>query len=150
MSAMPSNADPGEPRISRRGFVKIATKSLLAISGLLGLGGLLKFLSFQPDPAPPSTFNLGPASDYPIGSRTLLEEARAVLLSTSNGFIALSLVCPHLGCTLEPGQDGYACPCHGSRFNLVGGLQNGPANQPMKILRIEETPEGELILYTAA
>jgi cytochrome b6-f complex iron-sulfur subunit len=147
MNAMPSNGDPSKPRIGRGGFIKLATQSLLAISGLLGLGGLVRFLSFQPDPSSPSSYDLGPASDYPPGSTTLIQKAQAVLLHNENGFLALSLICPHLGCTLEPDQGGYACPCHGSRFNAVGSRQNGPANQPMRVLAVEETADGRLVLH---
>jgi hypothetical protein len=51
--------------ISRRDFLKISTNSLLAISGLLGIGGLIRYLSYQFDPTPQSEFDIGPASDYP-------------------------------------------------------------------------------------
>jgi cytochrome b6-f complex iron-sulfur subunit len=121
---------------------------LLALCGLLGLGEFVQYLSYQPEPAAPSQFDLGPASNYPPGSRMLLPQAQAVLLHTDGGFVALSLVCPHLGCTVQPAEGGYACPCHGSRFNQDGSLHNGPANKPLKMLRVEETPGGELILYT--
>jgi cytochrome b6-f complex iron-sulfur subunit len=120
---------------------------LLAVSGLLGLGMLAKFLSFQTEPTSPGTYDLGPASDYPPGSRTVIPEASAVLLHTDSGFIALSLICPHLGCTLNPEQAGYACPCHGSRFNAVGSRVSGPASQPMKALKVEEMTNGQLVLY---
>jgi cytochrome b6-f complex iron-sulfur subunit len=147
MSAMPSNAEPSKSPIGRRSFIKLATQSLLAVSGLLGLGGLLRFLSFQPDPASPSTFDLGAASDYPPGSRTVIPQASAVLLHTESGYLALSLICPHLGCTLKPDQSEYACPCHASRFNAAGSRLSGPANQPMKALRVEETADGQLVLH---
>jgi cytochrome b6-f complex iron-sulfur subunit len=154
MNAMPSNAEPQgstkekeEVRLSRRDFLKLASKSLLALCGLLGLGGLLKFLSFQPDPAQPTQFELGPASDYPPDSRTPIPEARAVLLHDESGFSALSLVCPHLGCTVALTPEGYACPCHGSRFNTDGSVHNGPTNQAMKALSVESTSDG-LILHT--
>jgi cytochrome b6-f complex iron-sulfur subunit len=157
MSAMPPNAEPmsraeenRSTRISRAGFLSITGKSLLAVCGLLGLGGLLEFLGFQPDPAPPTQFDLGPASNYPFGSRTPVPEARAILLHDGSGFTALSLICPHLGCTVGLAPDGYACPCHGSRFTLDGSVRNGPASQPMRGLRIEETSDGRLILHTGS
>jgi cytochrome b6-f complex iron-sulfur subunit len=146
MSATPSNADPPLPRLRRRDFLKLASQSLLAVGGLLGLGMLARFLSFQTEPASPSTYDLGPASDYPPGSRTIVPGASAVLLHTESGFVALSLICPHLGCTLNPEQGGYACPCHGSRFNAVGSRISGPASQPMKPLPVEETAGGKLVL----
>lgn len=42
--------------------------------------------------------------------------------------------CPHLGCQLEWNPDDLAweCPCHGSRFNYKGELENSPATQNAK------------------
>jgi len=155
MHATPSNAKPKgsqeempKSRISRAGFLSLTGKGLLGLCGLLGLGGLLEFMSFQPDPAPPTQYDLGNASNYPPGSRTVISQARAVLLHGGSGFTALSLVCPHLGCTVGLVPGGYACPCHGSRFNSDGSVRNGPATQPMKALTVEETPDGKLILHT--
>ena len=151
---MSSNANPlasktrqPEAQLSRRSFLALAGKSLLALCGLLGLGELFQYLSYQPEPSAPTQFDLGPAGNYPPGSRTLLPNAQAVLLHTEAGFTALSLVCPHLGCTVNPSDGGYACPCHGSRFNQDGSLRNGPAGQPLKVLKVEETPDGRLILH---
>ena len=151
---MSSNANPlasktrqPEAQLSRRSFLALAGKSLLALCGLLGLGELLQYLSYQPEPSAPAQFDLGPGGNYPPGSRTLLPQAQAVLVHTEAGFTALSLVCSHLGCALKPSEGGYACPCHGSRFNQDGSLRNGPASQPMRALKVEETPDGRLILY---
>jgi cytochrome b6-f complex iron-sulfur subunit len=130
MSATPSSIEPkqtasGSKNISRRDFLAVAGKMLLAASGIVGLGELASFLGYQPDPAPPTRFDLGPATQYPAGSRSLVPEAQAVLLHTPNGFNAISLVCPHLGCTLEMKADAFICPCHGSKFTPHGALING-------------------------
>ncbi|MBI4771610.1 MAG: ubiquinol-cytochrome c reductase iron-sulfur subunit [Chloroflexi bacterium] len=135
--------------LTRRGFVASATNGLLALSGLLGLAGLWRFLSFRPDPPAPAEFDLGPASGYPPNSRTPLPQARAVLLHTPDGFLALSTICPHLGCTVEPSAGGFACPCHGSRFDAPGRLLRGPATRSLSALRLEQTDDGRLILHTA-
>lgn len=127
----------------------LATKSALALSGLLGLGALLRFLAHQPDPGSPTEFDLGPASNYPPGSRTALPQAGAVLLHTPAGFQALSLACPHLGCQVNIEKDGFACPCHGSRFDPSGALLNGPAAAPLKSLKVELNEQGRLILHTS-
>ncbi len=41
----------------------------------------------------------------------------------------LSPVCPHLGCYVNwnEAEKSWDCPCHGSRFDPVGRLLNGPA-----------------------
>jgi cytochrome b6-f complex iron-sulfur subunit len=161
MSAMPPNADPPafrnraaarsrvpEAGTTRRSFLVLAGKSLLVLSGLLGLGELLQFLGYPSEASPRTQFDLGPASAYPPSSRTPVPQANAILIHGETGFSALSLICPHLGCTVDPVQDGFACPCHGSRFNANGGVRVGPASQPMRVLKVEETDTGELILHT--
>jgi hypothetical protein len=39
------------PEISRRDFLKLTRNGFLYLSGILTLGGLLRFLSFQTEPA---------------------------------------------------------------------------------------------------
>ena len=150
MSAMPSNVEQNSSgsTVSRRDFIALAGKSLLALTGLLSLGGLARFLSFQPETAQPSEFNLGPASHYPPGSRTPIPQAQAVLINQDGKFEAISLVCTHLGCVVNLVETGYACPCHGSRFDQNGNVLNGPARQPLQELEVEETPDGMLIVHT--
>lgn len=133
---------------SRRDFLKLLTKGLLTLSGALALGGLIRFLDFQTDPAPKTEFDLGLAANYPINSHTLLSDVPAVLLRAESGFSALSLVCTHLGCSLKNEADGFACPCHGSRFDSDGNVTHGPAAQPLTSLRIEITKDNTLILHT--
>jgi len=135
--------------LSRRDFLKLTRNGFLYLSGALALGGLLRFLDYEPNPAPKTEFDLGPASNYPLNSRTVLSEPPAVLLHTGSGFSALSLVCTHLGCTLENSTQGFACPCHGSRFDADGNVTHGPADVPQQSLHVEVTEEGNLKLFTA-
>ncbi|MBI5295102.1 MAG: Rieske (2Fe-2S) protein [Chloroflexi bacterium] len=134
--------------LSRRDFLKLARAGFLWLSGALTLGGLIRFLDFEPNPAPKTEFDLGPAANYPLPSRTLLADPPAVLWHTESGFSAMSLACTHLGCTLEDGADGFTCPCHASRFDADGRVTHGPAAQPLSALRIEMTDDNNLILHT--
>jgi Rieske Fe-S protein len=134
--------------LSRRDFLKLARAGFLYLSGALAFGGLLRFLDFDPNPAPKTEFDLGPVAYYPLNSRTLLADVPAVLLHTEGGFSALSLVCTHLGCTVEQKTDGFVCPCHGSRFNLDGKVTHGPAEKALHALRVEVTTEDNVILHT--
>ena len=137
------------PELSRRDFLKLARNGFLYLSGALAIGGFLRFLDYDPNPARQTEFDLGPASNYPLNSRTLLSDPPAVLLYTENGFSALSLVCTHLGCTVEnKDAQGFACPCHGSRFNADGKVTHGPADKPLPSLRVEVTKEGNVKLFT--
>lgn len=145
----PSSSSLAASPVSRRDFLSLAWKGLLGLSSLLGLGGLGRFLSYQPNPAPPTQFDLGPVELLPTDGILVIERAQAALFSTADGFQAISLVCPHLGCEVEAHEDGFACPCHGSRFHLDGSLLKGPANRPMRALRLEIDPNGHLLLDTS-
>src|SRR5512136_2492574 len=108
---MPLSAKMSEPKLSRRDFFKLTRTVLLTASGLLGLGGLMRFLSYQSQPPAQSDFDLGSAVDYAAGSSTVLPIVPAVLIRSDKGFSALSLICTHLGCTVESQMEGFACPC---------------------------------------
>jgi cytochrome b6-f complex iron-sulfur subunit len=135
-------------RLTRRDFLKLAMRSLLAGSGLLGLGMLVRYLGYQGGRLPQTEFDIGVVDNFPLGSHTRLVSPPAMLLHTESGFSALSLICTHLGCTLEQQGDGYACPCHGSRFAGDGQVQKGPAVKPMTVFRVEVNQAGHVILFT--
>lgn len=132
--------------ISRRTFLDLAGKSLLAISGLFGLSGLVRYLTFPTETGTSAVIDLGPAENYPPGSRTFISEAQAFVLHTAVGYEALSAICPHLGCSVAAAGEGFNCPCHGSRFDLNGKQQQGPANHPLPKLLVEKKADGRLTL----
>lgn len=139
---------PVPPAVHRRDFLRLATRGLLALSGALGLAGILRYFSYRPGPEKPTRFELGLSSEYPPGSRTVVPEASAILIRGLDGFQALSLTCPHLGCTVEATSAGFSCPCHGSRFGPDGAVLRGPAREPLRALRVELDQNGQLVLFT--
>ncbi len=144
MHAMPSR----DNFISRRSFISWLVKGSLAGSALLGLGMLGRFISFQSEQSQPTEFDLGLASAYPVGSQTPYPPAQAFVIHNDEGYRAISLVCPHLGCTVNVTREGFACPCHGSRYLPDGSLRNGPSSRPLTALWIEVNSAGHLLLYT--
>lgn len=132
---------------TRRGFLKLTTRFLLSASGLLGLGGLVRYLSYSSEPQKRTEFDLGRVSDFAPGSRTLLPDIPALLVHDDTGFYAISLICPHLGCTVEARGSELVCPCHGSRFAAEGGVLRGPARQALRRLRVEVTADDHLHLF---
>jgi len=133
--------------LNRRDFVILMTKGILTVSGLLGLGGIIRFFSYYKKEYPTNEINLGPADQYPVGSKTILNQVPAILYHTEGSFKALSLTCTHLGCTVEESEEAFHCPCHGSGFNADGNVLNGPANQPLRTLKVELISDGTLVLF---
>lgn len=134
--------------ISRRDFLKLVRDGFLYLSAALATGGLLRFLSYAPASEQKTEFDLGSVDQYPLGSRTSIPEIPALLIHAESGFTALSLTCTHLGCTLEPNDNGFACPCHNSAFDAEGNVTHGPAVKPLRSLRIQITDENTIIAYT--
>jgi Rieske Fe-S protein len=62
---------------------------------------------------------------------------------------ALSLSCSHLGCTIEERNFGFECPCHSSRYDLEGVVLKGPSTADLRRLRVSETEDGNLHVFTA-
>jgi cytochrome b6-f complex iron-sulfur subunit len=78
-------------------------------------------------PSPSKKFRVRlPASLAP--GQPYLPAGRAVALyREGSGVYAVSLICTHLGCIVKPIDEGFDCPCHGSKFAKDGAVLKGPA-----------------------
>jgi len=66
------------------------------------------------------------------------------------GVMALWQRCVHLGCRVPeclPSQ-GFECPCHGSRYNIHGEYDTGPAPRNMDRFGLSVTDANDLIIET--
>ncbi|GFE61873.1 ubiquinol-cytochrome c reductase iron-sulfur subunit [Geobacter sp. AOG2] len=77
-------------------------------------------------------------TEIPAQGALVFREARVALMRSGDDIYALSLVCTHLGCTVNVAPDGLSCPCHGSRFDRRGMVTQGPADRPLRRMRVEE------------
>jgi cytochrome b6-f complex iron-sulfur subunit len=136
-------------QLPRRNFLKLIVNALLGASGALGLAGLARYFSYQADPPAPTEFDVGPASGFPQGETILLPQIPAALRHSSKGYTAVSMKCTHLGCTVDKPGTSFECPCHGSRFDENGKLMRGPATRDLPTLRVEQSEEGNLIVYSS-
>jgi glycine/D-amino acid oxidase-like deaminating enzyme/nitrite reductase/ring-hydroxylating ferredoxin subunit len=61
-------------------------------------------------------------------------EKCAVYRDASGSLHAVSATCTHLGCIVafNDAEKAWECPCHGSRFDIDGGVLQGPATRPLK------------------
>ena len=70
----------------------------------------------------------------PVGGGIVLREQRIAIIRAKHNISVFSLVCPHLGCTLNLTEKIFECPCHGSQFDSSGKLLKGPANKNLNTL----------------
>ena len=93
----------------------------------------------------PTKRRLGAPSAFPEGV-TFLAEAGIFLFRAETKFRALSAVCTHLGCTVQPEGEGFHCPCHGSVFGPDGGNRAGPAPRPLPWRPLSLAADGSLVV----
>jgi cytochrome b6-f complex iron-sulfur subunit len=64
---------------------------------------------------------------------------------------ALKAECTHLGCLVqaEPlSESGFACPCHGSRYDAAGAVTRGPAPSALKLARVSTREADGVIMLS--
>jgi Rieske Fe-S protein len=72
----------------------------------------------------------GNIEDFTVNSVTADRINKYFLVrSDDGGFLALSLTCPHLGCSVlwNTAENRFICPCHSSAFDNLGNVINSPA-----------------------
>ena len=79
---------------------------------------------------PLQLFDAGDINLFQSNSVTIFRGGRFYLVRLSDGgFLALSIRCTHLGCSInwEEDKNRFVCPCHASAFEINGNVQNPPA-----------------------
>jgi len=124
----------GKREVSRRALVKAGLGGLL-VGGAAGLYGMLRSLvptvSYEPPriltTRPPAELALAGVSDFQVADR------KVSVIRGDGGLYALVRNCTHMGCVpnLDPGDQCFHCPCHGSVFTLSGDVARGPAPEPL-------------------
>ena len=113
----------------------------LALAGLGLLGPLLRLVT-APGPVgsgpatSAQTIDLGPVKDLLAslsadGTWQPVPGSRHWLRRVEGGLEAVTGICTHLGCTVKAEGRGFACPCHGSRYDASGEPTMGPAREPL-------------------
>jgi cytochrome b6-f complex iron-sulfur subunit len=129
-------AKPKVP-LNRRDFLNKSWKGLGLLAGveLTGMVSLYLFSGKGKNAeAPKQLLEAGPAESFPPGSVTGFMGGRFYLARQQDGgFIALSLRCTHLGCSIawEENQKRFICPCHASSFTISGEVMNPPASRAL-------------------
>lgn len=128
-----------DPDPERRRFLGNVSRAAMAAGLVGGYGGFSLIAGRYLYPARPSDRiwqYVIEVADMEVGSSKPFEaptgEQVNIVRQASNGnaddFIALSSVCPHLGCQVhwEAQNDRYFCPCHNGAFDSSGAATEGP------------------------
>ena len=78
-----------------------------------------------------------PEADVPPEGALVLPQQRVAVVREGGDFLAFDLTCTHLGCTVKATDQGFSCPCHGSRFGRDGEVLKGPAPRALRRLGVE-------------
>tara|TARA_Y100001970_G_scaffold210277_1_gene256484 strand:+ start:371 stop:1249 length:879 start_codon:yes stop_codon:yes gene_type:complete len=68
----------------------------------------------------------------------------------ADGLVALYQRCVHLGCRVPwcNSSQGFECPCHGSKYNMVGEYYAGPAPRNLDRFIVSVNAAGKFIIDT--
>lgn len=135
--------NPTQPEKGRRSFLK----RLWLILGIVAVAEIFWFIVSLLKPSrnshksrPAATLReIGTVDEFPVGSVTPDRVNRLyVVRENDGGFLALSLTCPHLGCSVlwNEEKQQFDCPCHSSAFDHRGIVLNSPAPRPMDYLPV--------------
>ena len=92
----------------------------------------------------PNRFAIGKPEAFPSGARVSLDTRRVCVVRDGDKIAAISTICTHLGCIVAVSETGFACPCHGSRFDQDGNVTGGPAPRPLQWYQVSLAPNGDL------
>ena len=119
---------------SRREFLHKVWKWLGIIASVevivMFLGFLFSGKRSNENLKPKQLLEAGAVESFKNNSVTVFRGGRFYLVRLlDGGFMALSLRCTHLGCSInwEEDKNRFICPCHSSAFHINGEVQNPPA-----------------------
>lgn len=157
MSETPSSgAEANAPEENRRTFLSLAS-TLAMTGGLLGGYGALALMAGQflyPSRSQRMAWvfvtqvgrmKVGDVLRYQTPAGQTVTVSRREDNGTADDFLALSSVCPHLGCQVhwEQVNNRFFCPCHNGVFDPSGKGISGPPGDagqslPHYALRVED------------
>jgi Rieske Fe-S protein len=137
------NKEDRAPDESRRGFLN----KLWAALGLVVLAELVWLVVSFLRPRKPSrkqgdygaVIVVGSAEGFARGTVTAFPRGQFYLACLEDGgFLAISRKCTHLGCTVPWVEEDhrFACPCHGSTFDITGSVVQSPAPRALDLFPV--------------
>lgn len=131
------------PRRDFLGWAGLLTAGAAIFGSLLGMVRLTKPRVL---PEISARFRVGKRADFAAGVSKIIPEQGVRVVANEDGVRAMSMICTHLGCIVDEKPDGFACPCHGSKFDSEGRVVSGPAPRGLAWLSVSQAADGNLIV----
>ena len=132
--------EPSLPEPSRRSFLNKLWVGLGIIATIEIAGLLMAYLRPNKKRATSGKIETiveaGHVESFPPNSVTAFVRGKFYLCRMEDGgFLAVSRKCTHLGCTVPwvDKEKKFACPCHGSTFDITGEVISPPASRALNI-----------------
>jgi cytochrome b6-f complex iron-sulfur subunit len=160
-------------QVSRRYFLLILGALAGLVAALMAGVESLRFLFPRLTQEAPLRFSVdADPSAITVDNPLMIYEHRTGIIRDDDGIYAVQLICTHLGCTpnyvtnvvqgtgvgqsiadghgarSKPEQipNGWACPCHGSRYFIDSTNFYGPAPRPMDWVDVQLSRDGKLVV----
>lgn len=134
----------GDDQMTRRKMLSWLTGFGLLGSAIITVFSNLLFIKPRATYGQPSRFSIGKPEGYPPGSKIAMDQQRVCIVRDGDKMAAISTTCTHLGCIVSLSDTGFACPCHGSRYDQDGNVTGGPAPKPLAWYQVTLAPNGEI------
>lgn len=138
-----------DKKIDRRSFLEKTGFYSFWLIMVASVTGMVRYFLPEVFDEPSMAFRLGKAEDFSNEEAILLEDKNLFVIKDSDGLYVISAVCTHLGCIVARTDSGYACPCHGSKFDFQGNVVGGPAPRSLPWFKVYRSPEGYLMVDTS-
>ena len=138
--------------VGRRGFLHTV---IFGVGGLIALSYAVVAERFMlpPSEAASTWQQVGQSSDFALNQGKLVVYTGddgfpdgVYIVRLASGLVAYDEHCAHLQCPVQwvgtgaasPQATAFACPCHGSTYNIYGQVTGGPAPHPLNYHKIKE------------
>lgn len=147
--------DKNKDITSRRKFLKKVWTGLGIVAGLelgvVSLGFLFSGRKNSQNELGKTLLNIGNISDFDLNAVYPFRNGKFYLVRLKDGgFIAMSLRCTHLGCSViwDENNKQFNCPCHSSAFDIYGNVIDPPAPRALDMYPVI-VEDGRLLVNIA-